>query len=212
MDNWRGPSPRGWGELLEHGLGQLVARTIPTRVGRTYPAHRPTCVTADHPHAGGENFAGGYPFQPFFGPSPRGWGELSGDDRSGELHRTIPTRVGRTSRRAWPDSIPPDHPHAGGENSTTVGVLVMKAGPSPRGWGERSRHSAGLVRRRTIPTRVGRTTPHLSSSAITADHPHAGGENPGITRVWLDNFEHFGRIRRVAFPRQSIVRPPTRGR
>ena len=32
---------------------------------------------------------------------------------------------------------------------------------------------------RTIPTRVGRTCYSLFESSSSADHPHAGGENPG---------------------------------
>ena len=30
----------------------------------------------------------------------------------------------------------PDHPHAGGENFCWAAGILMRAGPSPRGWGE----------------------------------------------------------------------------
>ena len=57
------------------------------------------------------------------------------------------------------------------------------AGPSPREWGKRVQ-GAGLEEGgRTIPTRVGKTAPRSISTAQTADHPHASGENVQTGRM-----------------------------
>ena len=71
------------------------------------------------------------------GPSPRGWGELASVNQASHLDRTIPTRVGRTGIGSSERKAAPDHPHAGGENAKRGGILCRRAGPSPRGWGER---------------------------------------------------------------------------
>ena len=56
-------------------------------------------------------------------------------------------------------------------------VGVFGNGPSPRGWGEPRVRYPVSCRRRTIPTRVGRTNPCGLQSPRQSDHPHAGGEN-----------------------------------
>ena len=154
----RGPSPRGWGELREVANRLAVLRTIPTRVGRTaLPLSRAVCA-ADHPHAGGENHSALMRISAPFGPSPRGWGELADLLAPPPPRRTIPTRVGRTGRNRVSCSTYSDHPHAGGENRHRSTSSSCMSGPSPRGWGEPNRLPALLQFRRTIPTRVGRTS------------------------------------------------------
>ena len=131
-----GPSPRGWGELVEGLHRNAEGRTIPTRVGRTLRTAADMAPEADHPHAGGENRFSSDPTNRRPGPSPRGWGEqvpLAGD---GKRQRTIPTRVGRTESSSWRRSLRTDHPHAGGENRQGRGKGEGVTGPSPRGWGE----------------------------------------------------------------------------
>ena len=90
----------------------------------------------DHPHAGGENVVLDYMSQHGHGPSPRGWGELSGLNETIHHWRTIPTRVGRTHPITITLSLLPDHPHAGGENTVQGIIVTFVSGPSPRGWGE----------------------------------------------------------------------------
>ncbi len=173
----RGPSPRGWGEPLHTRDLLAVVRTIPTRVGRTA---RPRCdarLGADHPHAGGENKSCQVSRSSSGGPSPRGWGEphvvglLSGPSR------TIPTRVGRTAPLCKPYFRFSDHPHAGGENVKCELITARDNGPSPRGWGEQGLYAYKAEWQRTIPTRVGRTSPLIAAHFQVPDHPHAGGEN-----------------------------------
>ncbi len=172
-----GPSPRGWGELPPESIESQKARTIPTRVGRTSPAPRPNRESADHPHAGGENDPNRHIVHRGHGPSPRGWGEQRHPLRPALEVRTIPTRVGRTP--PWPPASrrETDHPHAGGENASTLACSSSAAGPSPRGWGELARATVANAGGRTIPTRVGRTNVFAGKRTLRADHPHAGGEN-----------------------------------
>ena len=73
-----------------------VRRTIPTRVGRTRFRKPDQIIQPDHPHAGGENYSLAQTYDPNFGPSPRGWGELKLSNVGALSVRTIPTRVGRT--------------------------------------------------------------------------------------------------------------------
>ena len=152
-------------------------RTIPTRVGRTSARHSAAGSCPDHPHARGENQLVGDGSDQVFGPSPRAWGERGADGGLVVALRTIPTRVGRTSRKPRNKPRSSDHPHARGENYRSRKVLIMVSGPSPRAWGEHIEARVGPDIVRTIPTRVGRTRPRSGSSQNSADHPHARGEN-----------------------------------
>ncbi len=182
-----GPSPRGWGEPAVLSRECSRWRTIPTRVGRTSHPRRRTSKGADHPHAGGENHRGLDQCQTSVGPSPRGWGERARSRRWSSGSRTIPTRVGRTSRMRWRVSAPADHPHAGGENSAPKLRDALFHGPSPRGWGEQAEWQLASSSTRTIPTRVGRTAVRVVRPARMADHPHAGGENRNADKnpLWI---------------------------
>ena len=134
-------------------------RTIPTRVGSTERRAISSPRPPDHPHAGGEHFVGVTTRSSPDGPSPRGWGAPSRMPRLALLPRTMPTRVGSTPPRnsaPWPTA---DHPHAGGEHIRASVVDLMKGGPSPRGWGARPQDAEIIRDTRTIPTRVGSTSP-----------------------------------------------------
>ncbi len=172
-----GPSPRGWGERGLQRRRIPAERTIPTRVGRTWRFSHFSKNAPDHPHAGGENVAGRRFSVSDAGPSPRGWGERVYSDRRGQRQRTIPTRVGRTNLRPATPPAQTDHPHAGGENFRGIRSRLPIPGPSPRGWGELDGAAHSIGRRRTIPTRVGRTRRGTPPRRRSTDHPHAGGEN-----------------------------------
>ncbi len=172
-----GPSPRGWGEPEEKEARNDHHRTIPTRVGRTGQPSATPLTTPDHPHAGGENLICNATIHRKTGPSPRGWGEPPPNSQRSRPTRTIPTRVGRTTRCQSRRMPPPDHPHAGGENAKRQPVGRSVGGPSPRGWGELGHESCVNDVLRTIPTRVGRTDDYLVVAHFVPDHPHAGGEN-----------------------------------
>ncbi len=153
-----GPSPRGWGERLVGEASANPVRTIPTRVGRTRVRDRRPGRCSDHPHAGGENDHVQRRDVPESGPSPRGWGEPSSRSGPTTKPRTIPTRVGRTPPQQAARKPFADHPHAGGENTNHHVPRIGNYGPSPRGWGEQGKGRGPRQGRRTIPTRVGRTS------------------------------------------------------
>src|SRR5664280_628370 len=110
-----------------------------------------------------------------FGPSPRVWGELRYRQCAPSISRTIPTRVGRTTDAFVKPDTESDHPHACGENYRCPSVVRLKDGPSPRVWGELKAWALARGARRTIPTRVGRTSHPTCTRMVTTDHPHACG-------------------------------------
>ena len=156
LPRFHGPSPRAWGFRLTHFRHGIVERTIPTRVGiSTHSRYRCDSVPV-HPHARGDFTRIRLSSPTSLGPSPRAWGfphhlpEDAGRDRS------IPTRVGISSR-ADSRCIPfPVHPHARGDFGGTSGTSSADHGPSPRAWGFH-----GLVGR---------------SHYRLAVHPHARGD------------------------------------
>ncbi len=178
-----GPSPRAWGELQKPGPAVILARTIPTRVGRTTRASLTNSGPTDHPHARGENVGPFANLFPQHGPSPRAWGERSDTDEDNRTLRTIPTRVGRTPGGVSRERAKTDHPHARGENSAACPSNEVVTGPSPRAWGELGVKCVALAASRTIPTRVGRTSAPYPDRKKISDHPHARGENASDSRV-----------------------------
>src|SRR5271165_1619950 len=113
--------------------------------------------------------------------------------------RTIPTRVGRTSLKCSRFRLQADHPHACGENVAVVMMEGMLIGPSPRVWGE---HLTCLIppwRCRTIPTRVGRTPAKSQRRNEKTDHPHACGENPGLSTGYSARSKFFRESERLIF-------------
>ncbi len=166
---WRGPSPRGWGN-------HPAQNTAPTR-------------KPGHPHAGGEirsSIAGN---DVRAGPSPRGWGNLQESIRNCGEQRAIPTRVGKSERGGCKPSLPPGHPHAGGEISRQMTDQARPCGPSPRGWGNPFRHLGHRPGNRAIPTRVGKSICRLPLPPASPGHPHAGGEIP---LCFPNDFRHRG--------------------
>src|SRR5208337_4415862 len=92
----RGPSPRTWGEHLDHCAKAQSRRTIPTHVGRTASMGASPCCRSDHPHARGETSSLLHPRLALCGPSPRTWGEPETIHESLRLRPTNPPHVGRT--------------------------------------------------------------------------------------------------------------------
>ena len=172
-----GPSPRVWGKLIVAKNVVHNARTIPTRVGKTGCLQTGNRYSTDHPHACGENGTA-EPVYPYSGgPSPRVWGKQKFAMAVSGMSRTIPTRVGKTFRKKNAIAAWPDHPHACGENPLPRRQKWEEGGPSPRVWGKPIRTWSRRGMSRTIPTRVGKTSSHLSVLMRFTDHPHACGEN-----------------------------------
>ena len=172
-----GPSPRGWGAPNQTDILIHIDRTIPTRVGSTESHVEVVGMVSDHPHAGGEHQQTARWKRATNGPSPRGWGAPGRAEKHGSTCRTIPTRVGSTLTEIVGEYRERDHPHAGGEHHQGRIMQTVAIGPSPRGWGARLKRVRSFPRLRTIPTRVGSTTPRLRPQQAYSDHPHAGGEH-----------------------------------
>ena len=178
-DENNGPSPRGWGNRFFFFHRSVVPRAIPTRVGKSFPTPRKPVPPTGHPHAGGEIPADQVVLRPWFGPSPRGWGNLPLRKQSGLRIRAIPTRVGKSTYPERCRDRAAGHPHAGGEITSAAASRILTAGPSPRGWGNRSPPPASGAQSRAIPTRVGKSKHASRGRGCGRGHPHAGGEIRG---------------------------------
>ncbi len=146
-------------------------------MGRTKSNVSMCSLSADHPHARGENSRRVPDTSGHDGPSPRTWGELKTAIATRSSMRTIPTHVGRTRFARSTRLCQADHPHARGENYAASKRAMQCYGPSPRTWGEPLAPRAKEHAPRTIPTHVGRTVFLPHSSRQSSDHPHARGEN-----------------------------------
>jgi len=130
-----------------------------------------------HPHSRGEhialNMATSFPH----GPSPLAWGTQTYHAGFRESTRSIPTRVGNTLRRIFRAFSYPVHPHSRGEHSDSTSRSAAISGPSPLAWGTLVFPSGPGIGGRSIPTRVGNTSPpgwHRPPSPV---HPHSRGEH-----------------------------------
>ena len=131
-----GTSPRVWGKPEDVHVQELVARNIPTRVGKTRPARWWESPRTEHPHACGENLRPCPPRLCGYGTSPRVWGKRNQRRGNTEEERNIPTRVGKTLTNAMRARCTPEHPHACGENLTCADKFYQEVGTSPRVWGK----------------------------------------------------------------------------
>ena len=184
-----GPSPRAWGKRVYCKVSRGIARTIPTRVGKTRIPSVIKAKTSDHPHARGENLSRVTRGRRLTGPSPRAWGKHKHSTPRERGGRTIPTRVGKTWCPSNAAACITDHPHARGENLHRCDNPACVNGPSPRAWGKRILAREKRKLSRTIPTRVGKTSSRSAAGRPSSDHPHARGEN----EPWLCRGEfHYG--------------------
>jgi len=110
-----GPSPRGWGNRLQSIARKQLTRAIPTRVGKSRSRKGNRINRPGHPHAGGEITQAWEQTYPSNGPSPRGWGNPTGEGSGPICARAIPTRVGKSRKGCLRMCLFSGHPHAGGE-------------------------------------------------------------------------------------------------
>ena len=151
-----GTSPRLWGDYLENGTRYLFQRYIPTLVGRLVSFASNTSYPTVHPHACGEINAWQMMANEANGTSPRLWGDSGQVPQQRDCPRYIPTLVGRFLRRKRCCNTPSVHPHACGEIMDPVFFRNCQDGTSPRLWGDSFETCADSIRRRYIPTLVGR--------------------------------------------------------
>ena len=178
-----GSPPRAWGQLLFHVVEIAEWRFTPTRVGTTSPEDFAPSVNAVHPHARGDNLNGSVADDYPDGSPPRAWGQRKAFPRYRPPDRFTPTRVGTTPSVLVDGPGRTVHPHARGDNQF-VGTDGQRGGGSPpRAWGQHLFfHQVRRISRFT-PTRVGTTRQYLCTRSQKAVHPHARGDNVGVTHL-----------------------------
>ena len=117
----RGSSPRGRGKQSAGYPSGTGTGLIPTRAGKTSGRAERARTRGAHPHAGGENCAGGLVVHFGGGSSPRGRGKRHPGRETLRHPGLIPTRAGKTPRSGSRACDSGAHPHAGGENATPIG-------------------------------------------------------------------------------------------
>ncbi len=209
-----GPSPRAWGQPGIRDVRRVLGRSIPTRVGTTRCRPGGAAGIAVHPHARGDNDYDDEKTDGMFGPSPRAWGQPHPVFPWFLDVRSIPTRVGTTSRMCHTGALVSVHPHARGDNQPPHAVGVGLGGPSPRAWGQRQGHGHRHDAPRSIPTRVGTTRSGSACATRSSVHLHARGDNapgpPNDTREDGPSPRAWGQLSLVAILIIGIRSIPTR--
>ena len=172
-----GSSPRVWGKRHLRPFRRPCKRIIPTGVGKTISGMQTARATTDHPHGCGENASIRPSTSSIDGSSPRVWGKPFRFDPLHLSGRIIPTGVGKTHRPKHRPYKATDHPHGCGENPYSAAFSGVINGSSPRVWGKLIIREHHIIRRRIIPTGVGKTAPCGCIKPRRADHPHGCGEN-----------------------------------
>ena len=165
-----------WGQALLPFLIFFDLGIIPTRVGTRTAQGAVIATRKDHPHACGDKFVGAAMPPHILGSSPRVWGQDTEKIHNGGYPGIIPTRVGTSFVWFYSYFGGQDHPHACGDKTVQRIDYLMKAGSSPRVWGQGSIRAGNISITGIIPTRVG-TSRDIKHICLTCkDHPHACGD------------------------------------
>ena len=133
----RGSSPRVRGKRRPLRPGDVVARLIPARAGKT-PISCPLIeAQRAHPRACGENATPANRSVDANGSSPRVRGKLGAHRHSPRRGRLIPARAGKTAAARCTRACGGAHPRACGENPGVNGTVTTYKGSSPRVRGKR---------------------------------------------------------------------------
>ena len=152
-----GSSPHAWGKVLEHLMGVLLDRIIPTCVGKRAQRGGGHVHDPDHPHMRGEKAESQRNYLGASGSSPHAWGKETRTADPKLWRRIIPTCVGKSGGN--PDISPKraDHPHMRGEKCAWSGCRNSWSGSSPHAWGKVKCPYGTVGDRRIIPTCVGKS-------------------------------------------------------
>ena len=150
-----------------------------------------------HPHARGEDDNHGNENGPKEETPPRTWGRRCSLQENARYFRNTPTHVGKTCAPFRRERSRQKHPHARGEDSSTVNQVFVPFETPPRTWGRQGLSVAFLYATRNTPTHVGKTLPlremqlqfwkhptHVGKTDVPGPvdftlrkHPHARGED-----------------------------------
>ena len=171
-----GSSPCVWGQDKAEVSKLNEARIIPMRVGTRLLVSQMVSLIRDHPHACGDKICKASATTSTSGSSPCVWGQVTGFNKSCDVTRIIPMRVGtRHSLRINCRCIE-DHPHACGDKLSKSAPTAQSLGSSPCVWGQVPLAIFKCVISRIIPMRVGTSRLSAIISILAKDHPHACGD------------------------------------
>ncbi len=111
-----------------------------------------------------------------YGSSPRVWGKELRYHRLFQDNRIIPTGVGKSNLEHVFKRGKSDHPHGCGEKENHEVWCGKFCGSSPRVWGKAISGMKKKLKRRIIPTGVGKSFKARKYFCSRPDHPHGCGE------------------------------------
>jgi len=177
----QGPSPRGRGNPPNPSGMSISLRAIPAWAGEPPWPPPPPAAIRGHPRVGGGT-ADCYKIEfDDGGPSPRGRGNLGGQDLDHQPGRAIPAWAGEPSVRIAHDPERTDHPRVGGGTTSVLLAGTRARGPSPRGRGNPSRMTPADCSAEGHP-RVGGGTGEGERYAPTPGGPSPRGRGNPIRR------------------------------
>ncbi len=175
--NFKGSSPRVWGQFFANSVGFSNSRFIPTCVGTVvYIASNPRS-TKVHPHVCGDSRLLSISLHSSFGSSPRVWGQLLARLIRRIGLRFIPTCVGTVFLFSEITVAKKVHPHVCGDSKTQSNKSILLLGSSPRVWGQSWRGQRSIQFHRFIPTCVGTVSVFTGKSKGGKVHPHVCGDS-----------------------------------
>ena len=145
-------------------------------MGTRHSFHTVFTKVQDHPHAYGDKRFYLYRRLRKAGSSPRVWGQDKYTAKRGFMARIIPTRMGTRCSQLSICRYCQDHPHAYGDKSRCLIIVLNKSGSSPRVWGQGFKIKTFAYRIRIIPTRMGTRRCVRATKTVSWDHPHAYGD------------------------------------
>ena len=150
-----------WGKLAIWEQMKKKHGNTPTHVGKTLAQEDGFPWLWKHPHACGENILLGGEFPEYSETPPRMWGKLFLPAGKAMKNRNTPTHVGKTFFSHEPASLCRKHPHACGENSSSLRTQIFHRETPPRMWGKLNGINNGFYFVGNTPTHVGKTCrPH----------------------------------------------------
>ena len=175
MPNLEGLSPRGRGNRHQGRPRRADPGSIPARAGE--PALRSSWRRGRrvYPRAGGGTSMRLQASACAAGLSPRGRGNLRGQNRQLLDLGSIPARAGEPSAPTPTGTRIGVYPRAGGGTDLAGPIGLEGMGLSPRGRGNPRRRAVALAQRGSIPARAGEPSRSRPPGRPTRVYPRAGG-------------------------------------
>ena len=125
-----------WGQVAQVLNASWNKRIIPTRVGTSEGREPKPSSKEDHPHACGDKSIDTPATFVVRGSSPRVWGQETYPEIAIARWGIIPTRVGTRKSAVVRPHNNKDHPHACGDKTDLLRLVLVISESSPRVWGQ----------------------------------------------------------------------------